>query len=287
MALRDGDAADQIYSLDPETGSLRRLSSGKGKTTCGFWLPDGRFLYSSTHLAGDDPPPPPDRSKGYVWPLYRTFELFLSEEGRLLRLTENDGYDAEATVSPDGARIIFTSHREGGIGLWTMNVDGSDLRKVRHRRGYAGGAFFSPDGAWIVYRAFYPDGEKQEALWERMLRERALVPVPMEVYLSRPDGSEERALTSGGKVNFAPAFHPDGARVIFTSDRDASEPGRYSLYLIRTDGTGLERVSFHPGFDGFPHFSPDGRRLAWISNRNARENPRRELNVFLADWVEH
>jgi Tol biopolymer transport system component len=145
MGLRKDDAADQIYSLDPETGMLERLSTGKGKTTCGYWLPNGSFLYSSTHHHGDTPPPPPDRSKGYVWSLYRTFDIFLND-GTLRQLTHNDGYDAEATVSPDGKRMVFTSHREGGIGLWTMKVDGTDLRKVNHRRGYAGGAFFSPDG---------------------------------------------------------------------------------------------------------------------------------------------
>lgn len=242
------------------------------------------MVYSSTHHHGEEPPPPPDRSKGYVWPLYRTFDLFLREkDGALKQLTRGDGYDAEATVSPDGRRIVFTSHREGGIGLYTMNVDGSDLRKVNHRRGYAGGAFFSPDGQWLVYRAFYPRTPAEQEEFDRLLAERLLRPVNLEVYVARADGSEERPLTRNGKVNFAPVFTPDGKSVVFTSDVHATRPGQYSLYAVRVDGTGLRRLTHHDGFEGFPHFSPDGKRIVFISNRNGQD-PRRDLNVFIADW---
>ena len=284
MALRPGDDADQIYELDLATRKLARISSGGGKTTCGYYLPDGRILYSSTHHHGAKPPPKPDRSKGYVWPLYRTFDVFVREnDGSLNQITRNDGYDAETTVSPDGKRLVFTSHRKGGIGLWTMNPDGSDLRKVNHRRGYAGGAFFSPDGKWLVYRAFYPKTPEETAEFEKLLSERLLRPKNFELYVSRPDGSEERALTDNGKANWAPSFHPDGKTILFSSDMDSPRPGRFSLYAINVDGTGLRRITTHEGFDGFPHFSPDGKQLIFISNRNGKD-PRRDLNVFIADW---
>lgn len=286
QAVRAGDGADQVYVLDLDTGDLKRVSNGKGKCTCAYFLPDGRILYSSTHHKHEEPPPPPDRSKGYLWPLYRDFDVFVCDpaKGTLTQITDNDGYDAETTVSEDGKRLIFTSQRDNGIGLWTMNPDGSDLKKVAHKRGYAGGAFFSPDGQWIIYRAFYPKDEQENQQYERMLSERALVPVPMEVYMARPDGSDERAVTKNGKVNFAPVFTRDGKRVLYTSDLEATTHGVYSLYLTNIDGTGVERVSFHPGFDGFPHFSRDGRRLVWISDRN-KTRPH-ELNVFLADWTD-
>lgn len=286
MAVRPGDAADQIYELDLETRALCRITDGRGKATCAYYLPDGRLLFSSTHHHGSKPPPPPDRSEGYAWAFHPTFDLFLREaDGTLRQLTDSDGYDAEATVSPDGRRVVFTSHRDGGIGLYTMNVDGTDLRKVRHRRGYAGGAFFSPDGHWLVYRAFYPQTPEEEDEYRRLLERRILRPnrCRFEIYLSRPDGSEERALTHNGKANWAPCFHPDGRTVVFASNMDSEAPGRFSLYAIRTDGTGLRRLTWHEGFDSFPHFSPDGRRLVFISNRGARD-PRRDLNVFLADW---
>ena len=284
MALRPGDNADQIYEMDLATRKLTRISSGEGKTTCGYYLPDGRILYSSTHLHGAAPPPKPDRSKGYVWPLYRTFDVFVREkDGTLNQITENDGYDAETTVSPDGRRLVFTSHRENGLGLWTMNPDGSDVRKVKHQRGYAGGAFFSPDGEWLVYRSFYPRTEEESTDFKTLLSERLLRPKVFELYVSRPDGSEERALTSNGKANWAPSFHPDGKTIIFSSDMDATGRGQFSLYAINVNGSGLRRITTHGGFDGFPHFSPDGKKLIFISNRNGKDM-RRDLNVFIADW---
>jgi len=284
MAQREGDKADQIYELDLAKGSLTRVSTGKGRTTCAYYLPDGRIIYSSTHHHGDEPPTPPDHSKGYVWGLYRTYDLFLrGTDGSLTQLTDSDGYDAETTVSPDGKRLIFTSHRDGGIGLYTMNVDGSDLRKVNHRRGYAGGAFFSPDGQWIVYRAAYPRTDEEKAEFERLLSERLLRPGNLEIYLARPDGSEERQLTNNGASNWAPSFHPDGKTIVFASNVHAPKTGKFSIYAMNVDGSGLRRLTEHDGFDGFPCFSPDGRTLAFISNRNGND-PHKDLNVFVADW---
>lgn len=285
QAVREGDKADQVYVLDVETGAMTRVSNGKGKCTCAYFLPDGRIVYSTTMFHGDEPPAPPDRSKGYRWPLYREFEIVLDDGGKITRLTDSDGYDAETTVSADGKRLVFMSHRDGQFALYTMNADGTELRKVTRRRCYTGGAFYSPDGGWLVYRSLYPANRTDEEMLDRMLSERALIPykgMVIEIYVCRADGSEERAITKTGKVNFAPTFHPDGRRVLFTSDLAAKKHGAYNLFLVRTDGTGLEQVTFHEGFDGFPHFSPDGRRLAWISDRNAKRP--RELNVFVAKW---
>jgi len=283
MAQRAGDKADQIYELDLATAALTRVSTG-GITTCGYFLPDGRILYSSTHHHGAEPPAPPDHSKGYVWGLYRTYDLFVRQkDGTLQQLTNNDGYDAETTVSPDGKRLIFTSHRDGGIGLYTMNVDGTDLRKVNHRRGYAGGAFFSPDSRWIVYRASYPKTDAEKEDFEKLLSERLLRPGNLEIYLARPDGSEEKQLTNNGAANWAPSFHPDGRTIVFASNMHSPKGGKFSIYAMNLDGSGLRRITDHDGFDGFPCFSPDGRQLVFISNRNGK-NPRKDLNVFIADW---
>ncbi len=281
QASREGDAGDQIYILDLASGKMERVSQG-GKTTCSWFLPDGRFFYSSTHHHDVKPPPPPDRSKGYVWALYRTFDIFLNDRGKLVPLTNNDGYDAEGTS--DGKRIVWTSHRDGEIGLWTMNLDGTDARKVKHRRGYAGGAVFTTDGQWLVYRAFYPRNAAEQEEFDRLLRDRLLHPVNLEIYMSRPDGSDERALTHNGKVNFAPYPFPDGKRVIFCSDVTATKRGQYQLFTVNADGTGLRQITFRDSFDGFPCVSPDGKKLVWISDRNAKKP--REMNVFIADWTD-
>jgi Tol biopolymer transport system component len=287
QAVREGDKADQVYVLDLDTGAMKRVSNGKGKCTCSYFLPDGRIVYSSTKAAGDEPPPPPDRSKGYRWALYREFEIFVVDPrtGEERRLTDSDGYDAETTVSPDGTRLVFMSQREGAFNLYTMKPDGSELKKVDQPRCYTGGPFFSPDGRWLVYRSFYPDSEAQTRELDRMVAERALIPfegMVIEIYVSRPDGSERRAITDTKKINFAPAFFADGKRVIFTSNKAATTRGGYNLFAVGTDGKGFEQVSFHAGFDGFPHFSPDGKRLVFISDRGAKRA--HELNVFLAEW---
>ncbi len=287
QAVREGDKADQVYILDPETREMQRVSNGKGKCTCAYFLPDGRIVYSTTMFFGDEPPPPPDRRKGYRWSLFPEFEIVADDHGRITRLTDSPGYDAETTVSPDGRRLVFMSHRDGEFGLYTMNPDGTDLKKVTRKRCYTGGAFFSPDGQSLVYRSLYPANKTDEEMLDRMLEEKALIPykgMVIEIYLSRADGSDEQQLTRTGKVNFAPAFHPDGRHVIFTSDLAAERRGGYNLFLVGTDGTGLERITFHDGFDGFPHFSPDGKRLVWISDRNAKRP--HELNVFTAKWRE-
>ena len=283
----EGDKADQIYVMDVSTGATRRISNGEGKTTCAYFLPDGRIVYSSTKAAGPEPPPPPDKSQGYRWPLYREFDIYLLDPktGAEKRLTDSDGYDAETTVSPDGKRLVFMSHRDGAFALYTMNVDGTDLKKVTRKTCYTGGAFFSPDGRSLVYRSFYPKDATDDLMLHRMLTERALIPFKgmiIEIYMADADGGNERAVTKMGKINFAPTFHPDGKRILFTSDAQAKARGGYNLFLVNADGTGLEQVSFHNGFDGFPHFSPDGKKLVFISDRNAKRP--HELNIFLADW---
>lgn len=286
QGVRTGDAADQIYILDLATGDSKRVSTGGGKCTCAYFLQDGRFVYSSTHHHGKEPPPKPDRSKGYVWSLYNTYDVFLADprDGSLKQLTDNDGYDAEATVAPDGHTLVFTSHRDNDVSLYAMQADGSGLRRVTTRHGYAGGAFFTANGAWLVYRSFYPRNDAEKEEFERLLRERTLHPVNLELYRCRPDGSEETAITQNGKVNFAPFPLRDSNRVIFTSDLESTKRGEYGMYLINMDGTGLTRLTRHDGFDGFPCFSPDGKYLVWISDRNAKQP--HELNVFMAEWKE-
>ena len=287
LGRRAGETAcDQIYTMDVNGANRRLVSTGQGRTTCGYFFPSGdRILYSSTHLAGAACPADPDRSRGYVWPLHE-YDIFTARDdgSDLRRLTSTPGYDAEATISPDGSRIVFTSMRDGDIDLYTMNAEGGDVRRLTHEEGYDGGAFFSPDGRQIVYRAHHPTDSSELADY-RSLRDAGLVrPSRVEIFVMNADGSNKRQLTRNGVANFAPFFHPDGRRIIFSSNVHDRTGRSFALYMIDLDGGNLERITHGTGFDGFPMFSPDGRLLVFASSRGASEQG--EINLFIAEWRE-
>ncbi len=275
---------DQQYVINSDGTGMQRVSNGKGRTTCGYFYDGGRrILYSSTFEHAPECPPSPDRSQGYVWPLGH-FEIYSAKAdgSDTRRITNNDAYDAEATVSPDGKRVVFTSTRDGDIELYTMNVDGSDVRRVTRRVGYDGGAFFSPDGKQLVWRAMYPETAADTADYLRLLERRLVRPSRLELWVANADGSEPRQVTRLGAANFAPFFHPDGKRIIFASNQPDPRSRNFDLYLVNVDGTGLEKVTTSPEFDGFPMFSPDGKKLIWASNRSGAPG---ETNLILADWA--
>ncbi|OGT92877.1 MAG: hypothetical protein A2083_01530 [Gemmatimonadetes bacterium GWC2_71_9] len=284
QATVDSMRCDQQFVMNADGSDKRLVSTGQGKTTCGYFYDrDRRILYSSTHEASPECPPPPDYSQGYVWRL-EEFDIFTARaDGRdLRRLTGAPGYDAEATLSPDGRRIVFTSVRDGDLDIHTMNVDGSDVRRLTTELGYDGGPFFSHDGRLIVYRAYHPETPAEQEQYRRLLAQHLVRPSRMELWVMNADGSGRRQITNLGGANFAPYFTPDDRRIIFASNHGNPRGRNFDLYLVNLDGTGLEQVTAHPDFDSFPMFSPDGRKLVWASNRNGRV--RGETNIFVADW---
>lgn len=287
QSTRDSLKCDQIFVMNLDGSDLKMVSTGKGRTTCAYFLPGGKeVVYASTHLGGDDCPPRPDYSKGYVWALYDTYDIFKVnvETGELTQLTFEKGYDAEATVSPKGDKIVFTSTRDGDIEIYTMNLDGSDVKKLTDEPGYDGGAFFSPDGSKIVYRASRFDDEKSLKAYQDLLAQGLIRPSVLDIYVMDADGSNKIRVTNNGAANFAPFFHPDGKRIIFSSNLHDNRSRNFDLYMVNIDGTNLERISFDEEFDGFPMFSPDGKKLVFSSNRNGSQPG--ETNVFIVDWVE-
>jgi Tol biopolymer transport system component len=286
QSTRPPYACDQIFTMNIDGTDVKVVSTEKGRTTCGYFLAGGKkVVYASTHLGGDACPPRPSFSKGYVWPLYDTYDLFVAgaDGSNLGRLTDTPGYDAEATVSPDGSRIVFTSARDGDLDLYSMNPDGSELRRLTTEKGYDGGAFYSYDGSQIVYRAYHPKDPDTVARYEELLTDGLIEPSTLEIFVMNADGGDKRQVTSNGAANFCPFFHPDGKRIIFSSNLDDSKGRNFDLYIINVDGTGLERITTDPSFDGFPMFSRDGKKLVFASNRNAKDPG--ETNIFLADWI--
>ena len=290
-------AADQIYIMNADGSGKRLVSTGKGRTTCSYFMPgDRRILYASTHGAGDKPPPPPDRSRGYVWAIYPSFAIYVADAdgGNVKKLIDAPGYDAEATVSPKGDRIVFTSVRDGDIDLYSCKLDGSDVKRLTDRPGYDGGAFFSFDGKRIVWRAPGLQDDVEKGDYKQLLRQNIVRPNKLEIWIMDADGSNKKQVTKNGKANFGPFWHPDNRRVIFSSQVGEPRKGSFDLFLVDTESGAIERVTYFErtregahradDFDGFPMFTRDGKRLVFCSNRfNDKPN---ETNVFVADWVE-
>ena len=285
QSTRSPFACDQIFTMRVDGGDVRQVSTGKGRTTCAFFFPDGRrVIYASTHLAGASCPTPPDRSAGYVWPLYPGYDIFAADldGGNLTRLTDSEGYDAEGAVSPDGGRIVFTSVRDGDLDLYLMDADGRNVRRLTDGVGYDGGAFFSWDGRFIVFRAGRPADAAEEGEYRALLRGGLVRPRRLEIFVMGADGTRVTQVTRNGAANFAPFMHPDSRRVIFSSNLHDPTGRTFALYLVNVDGSGLERVTWTESFASFPMFSRDGTRLVFCGSRNAQAP--REMNVFLADW---
>jgi Tol biopolymer transport system component len=286
QSSRPGAECDQIFTMNADGSGLARVSNGQGRTTCSYFYPDGRsILYASTFQASPACPPKPGFEHGYVWPIYAGYDIFRANaDGTgITRLTNTPGYDAEATIGRDG-RIVFTSVRDGDMEIYSMNGDGSDVRRLTRRPGPDGGPFFSADGSLIVFRGRPTDAGAELADYLSLLKQELWRPTSLEIYVMNRDGGNIRQVTKMSAASFAPFFHPDGRRIIFSSNADDPKKRNFDLYLINLDGTGLQRVTANETFDGFPMFSPDGKRLVFASNRGDRKEG--DTNVFVADWIE-
>ncbi|HEX8180858.1 MAG TPA: hypothetical protein VF525_15030 [Pyrinomonadaceae bacterium] len=286
QSKRDQLECDQIYTMRADGSNVRMISTGAGRTTCSYFFPNGqRVLYASTHAAARQCPPRPDYAKGYVWPIYASYDIFTArpDGADLKQLTDVDGYDAEATISTNGKKIVFTSMRSGDLDIYTMDADGRNIKRLTTELGYDGGPFFSRDGRRIVYRAYHPQTPEQVARYKQKLAEGVIEPTVFELWVMDADGSHKQQVTHLNAASFAPYFFPNGKRIIFASNLNDPKGRNFDLFAVDVDGTNLERITFSDTFDGFPMFSPDGRRLVFASNRNAQV--RGDTNVFIADWV--
>ena len=284
---------DQEFVMNADGSGVRMVSTGKGRTTCGYFLPGGKeIIFSSTHAYSPETPPEPDRSQGYVWPVYPYYTIYRANvDGANLRPLmpkaagsgKDTAYNAESTIAPNGKRIIFTSTRDGDLDLYSMKLDGTDVRRLTKTLGYDGGAYYSPDSRMIVWRANHPATEQERADYTRLLKQNLVRPTQMELWVANADGSKARQVTHNSAANYAPFFLPDGKRIIFASNMDDPGHRTFELYVIGIDGLGLERITYGDQFDAFPMFSPDGKKLVWASNRNGKVP--HETNIFVADWI--
>ena len=292
---KEGIQCDQIWmgkvpTSPGEKFEPKLVSTGTGRTTCAYFYPDGKhILYASTHLGNTECPPVPDRSKygnKYIWAVYKDFDIFKADiNGKIIkRLTQTDGYDAEATFSPKGDKILFTSIRNGDLDLYTMDPNGKHVKQITNTLGYDGGAWFSPDGTKIIWRASRPQTGAEIKEYKDLLKENLVAPIHMEVWIANADGSNAHQITFLEQANWAPNFTPDGKHVIFCSNHEYKRGFPFNMYLCDLEGKGIEKISRDKGFDAFPMFSPDGKKFVFCSNRN--NGGTHDTNIFIADWVE-
>lgn len=288
---KNGIMCDQIWmGKIPEKGGEfkpKLVSTGTGRTTCAYFYPDGKhIIYASTHLASKDCPPVPDKEKmkRYIWPIYESFDLFMADTNGVIvkQLTNSPGYDAEATISPKGDKIVFTSTRNGDLDLYTMDLDGSNVKQITHELGYDGGAWFSPDGTKILWRASRPRTDAEIKDYKELLAQGLVAPTNMEVWIANADGSNARQITSLGQANWAPNFMPDGQNIIFCSNSEYKRGYPFNMYKMDINGKGITKISHDKTFDAFPMFSPDGKKFIFSSNRN--NGGTHDTNIFIADW---
>lgn len=287
-----GLQCDQIYAFawgadSAELAKPTPISNGLGRTTCAYFMPgDSTILYASTFVGGDSCPEVPERDGAYVWPIYETFDIYVSNlNGQVIdTLVSGPGYDAEATLSPQGDKIVFTSTRSGDLELYTCDIDGSNIQQVTSDLGYDGGAFFSPDGKKLIFRASRPKTEEEVEKYTSLLAEGLVEPTNMELYVCNVDGSELKKITDLGNANWAPYFHPSGERVLFSSNHMSERGFPFNIFMLDLNTQEIEQITFDNAFDSFPMFSPDGKKLVFASNRN--NGGTRNTNLFIADWVD-
>ncbi len=287
-----GLQCDQIFWMNIEEAADNRVyqplmvSNGLGRTTCSYYLPDNkRILFASTYKGGNNCPPEPDKNGKYLWSIHPDYDIYIGEEkGKSFKpLTNQIGYDAEAVVSPQGDKILFTSTRNGDLDLYIMDINGKNIKQLTFELGYDGGAFFSPDGKQIVFRASRPKGA-DTVEYKQLLSKGLVAPTDMEIFVMNVDGSGLKQITNLGKANWAPFFHPSGKKIIFSSNHHSEKGFDFQLFMINLDGTGLEQITFESKFNAFPMFSPDGKKLVFSSNRNNGDT--KDTNVFIVDWID-
>jgi Tol biopolymer transport system component len=292
QAKQPGYPDEQIFRMRADGSDKRLVSTGLGRTTCSYFSPDGRWIYfSSTHSKNTGAQKPLDMSKGYLWMVNPQFSLYrvrADAAGGADRIPqpvlERGAYVAETTIAPDGSFMTFTGDFDGDLEIYRSNLDGTNVKRLTNEEGYDGGPFVSWDGKKIVYRRDRIDTEEERADYRRLLAEHLVRPSKLEIWIMDADGRNQRQVTNLGCASFAPFLHPDGKRIIFSSNYGDPRGREFDLFLINVDGTGLKRITNSPEFDGFPMFTRDGKRLVWASNRNGKV--RGETNVFVADWVE-
>jgi len=240
-----GGALTWIFTDDGKT-SWR--VNDHGQDACSYIMPDGkRVVYTSTRDNMDMPVGNWSDEKEYP----QGAELYIADVdgSNVIRLTDNDVYDAEVSVSPDGKRIVFTRQIDGMLDVWMMNSDGTNEHQLTFTPDFQEGApFFLPDNKTVTMRA-----------WKRSEYGKVR-PTPMTVFTLDTDNGEIIPRTKDNWMNWAPFPTPDGKHFVFVRPL-LDNPRNWEVFLGSIDGGDPVRLTYNESFDGFPSVSPDGTKM--------------------------
>jgi len=228
QSTREG--RDDIFTMDLSGGHMQRLTDGRGFNEYPSWSPDGQWILFNSTRDGVAK----GGGKGY----YRDLYLMRPDGRDVHRLTNHSGTFNFGAWSPDGRGLVFESDRAGTWDIYTMGVDGSNLRQLTHHEKTGGSAGFprwSPDGTRIVYGAGN-SGEPGSIYW-----------------LALDDGIPHRVTVSvpGLQWEGFPDWSPDGRWIVFERNgKDAQ------LYAVRPDGSDLTQLTDGRGFKALPRWRP-------------------------------
>ncbi len=278
---------EQIYTMNADGSDKKLVSTGKGRCTCSYFMPDDRhIIFSSTHERNPGPQPTIDHSHGYVWMVNPDYALYEANSGgsHLRSLIKKKGYVAETTVAPNGKFMTFTGSWEGDLEIYRCDLNGKHFKRLTHEVGYDGGPFVSWDSKTIVYRRDVMDTPEKVADYKALFKKNLIRPTKLEIWMMDADGTHKRQITHLNAASFAPFMQPDNRHIIFSSNYKDPKGRAFELYRIKTDGTEIEQITHGGQFESFAMFTRDGKRLVWASNRNGKAP--HETNIFVADWIE-
>jgi Tol biopolymer transport system component len=216
--FREADVYE-IYELSIADGTARRLTDRLGVLTGPEISPDGASIAFMRWT--------PSADQYQIWIMER-------DGSNPRRVFSGTGWDP--TWSPDGQQILLASDMEGSTQLYTVDLDGTNLRRVSDLPAIRGRSDWSSQGFITTY-----SGES----WRR------------EVFIMNADGSGLRQVSPSGGNSQGPSFSPDGGWLAFTAYFDNfNDIHGCEIYIVRIDGTDLRRLTENQYCDYQPRWGP-------------------------------